>query len=111
MTNDERMTKPELPGRCAFDESPVIRVSGLVWFSSFVFRHSKPVLLGLLIVGSSLKMTAVDYSSVDSIFAARCLDCHASQDPEGQLVLETFGTLMKGGEIGPAVLPGKSAES
>jgi len=56
-------------------------------------------------------MTAVDYSSVDSIFAARCLDCHASQDPEGQLVLETFETLMKGGEIGPAVLPGKSAES
>ena len=55
--------------------------------------------------------SAMDYSSVDSIFTARCLDCHASTDPEGQLVLENFETLMKGGEIGPAILPGKSTAS
>jgi WD40 repeat protein len=54
---------------------------------------------------------AADYSSVDSIFAKHCLDCHASKDPEGELVLESYETLMKGGEIGAAVLPGKSDES
>ncbi len=78
--------------------------------------HSKPFLPGLFILCCFFKMTAAeisapDYSAVDSIFAARCLDCHASQDPEGQLVLESFETLMGGGEIGPAILPGKSAES
>src|SRR5262249_43544679 len=35
----------------------------------------------------------------------------ASKDPEGELVLESFETLMKGGEIGPAILPGKSPDS
>src|SRR3954469_18520372 len=54
---------------------------------------------------------AADYSSVDSIFAKHCLDCHASKDPEGQLVLESFESLMKGGELGAAVIPGKSADS
>jgi hypothetical protein len=52
-----------------------------------------------------------DYASVDTIFTRHCLDCHASKDPEGELVLESFDSLMKGGEIGPAILPGKSADS
>src|SRR5262245_13125524 len=54
---------------------------------------------------------ASDYSSVDAIFSARCLDCHAGKDPEGQLVLDNFESLMKGGETGPAVVPGKSSDS
>ncbi len=52
-----------------------------------------------------------DYAAVDAIFSKHCLDCHASQDPEGKLVLENFDGLMKGGELGAAVLPGKSGES
>src|ERR1043166_1900846 len=52
-----------------------------------------------------------DYAAVDAIFSRHCLDCHASPDAEGQFVLESFDTLMKGGEIGPAVVPGKSGES
>ncbi|MEY2428750.1 MAG: hypothetical protein QOJ40_1635 [Verrucomicrobiota bacterium] len=113
MTKTERMTKTELPGRWAFDEFPVIRTSGFVRHSSFVIRPSNPVLLGLSIIccANALSLPAADFSSVDSIFAAHCLDCHASQDPEGQLVLENFDTLMKGGEIGPAILPGKSSQS
>lgn len=56
-------------------------------------------------------MHSNDYASVDAVFTKYCLDCHASKDPEGDLVLESFDTLMKGGEIGPAVLPGKSSDS
>ena len=48
---------------------------------------------------------------MDTILSAHCLDCHASTDPEGQLVLESFETLMKGGELGAAIVPGKSADS
>jgi len=54
---------------------------------------------------------APDYASVEAIIARHCLDCHAAQDPEGQLVLETFETLMKGGENGAVILPGRSADS
>jgi len=52
-----------------------------------------------------------DYAAVDAIFNQHCLDCHASQDAGGQFVLESYEALMKGGEIGPAILPGRSGES
>jgi sugar lactone lactonase YvrE/mono/diheme cytochrome c family protein len=52
-----------------------------------------------------------DYSTVQAVFGRQCLDCHASKDPEGELVLENFETLMKGGELGPAIVPGKSTDS
>lgn len=52
-----------------------------------------------------------EYTAVNAIFTEHCLDCHGSQDPEGHFVLEDFDSLMKGGEIGPAVVPGKSGES
>jgi len=48
---------------------------------------------------------------VEAIFNQHCLDCHAATEPEGQLVLENFETLMKGGELGPAIMHGKSADS
>jgi len=48
---------------------------------------------------------------VDLLFIRHCLDCHATQDPEGKLVMESFDDLMKGGESGPVIVPGRSAES
>src|SRR5437868_4308851 len=77
------------------------------------------VRLGLLVLGLFARVGAAageavgtnDYGAVEAIFSAHCLDCHASKDPEGELVLENFEMLMKGGEIGPAIVPGKSAES
>ncbi len=52
-----------------------------------------------------------DYAAVHELFATHCVDCHAAQEPEGKLVLETFEALMKGGESGAALKAGKSAES
>src|SRR6266581_4220306 len=52
-----------------------------------------------------------DYSAVDAVFTEYCLDCHAAQDPEAKLVMESFDTLMMGGESGAVIVPGKSAES
>ena len=52
-----------------------------------------------------------EYAAVNAIFTEHCLDCHGSQDPEGHFVLEDFDALMKGGEIGAAVVAGKSGES
>src|SRR5216110_2585385 len=52
-----------------------------------------------------------DYSAVDAIFTRRCLECHDTKDPEANLVLVDFQSLMKGGENGPAIVSGKSEES
>lgn len=45
------------------------------------------------------------------ILRANCLACHNAQAPEGGLVLETPQTILKGGEAGPVVVPGKGGES
>lgn len=52
-----------------------------------------------------------DFETVSALFAQHCVDCHAAQEPEGKLVLETYETLMKGGDSGPALVPGKSSDS
>jgi hypothetical protein len=78
------------------------------------FDHLLPVLFlfGLMAISNAAQPPqSNDYASVDAIFGKYCLDCHASKDPEGDLVLESFDTLMKGGEIGPAIVASKSSES
>jgi WD40 repeat protein len=43
--------------------------------------------------------------------AKNCLACHNANTAESSLVLETPQTIAKGGDSGPVVVPGKSAES
>ena len=54
---------------------------------------------------------SVEFSRVANILAEHCLDCHAVDDPEGKLILESYDLLMKGGESGPAIVPGQNDES
>ena len=42
---------------------------------------------------------------------AGCLACHNAKDKEADLILETPAQMLKGGESGPAVVPGKPDES
>ena len=69
------------------------------------------VLLVSFSPGAGAQTSASDYAVVEGIFAKHCLDCHAAQDPEGKLVLESFASLLRGGETGPALIAGKSDES
>jgi WD40 repeat protein len=48
---------------------------------------------------------------VAPILAARCLACHDAKTAKGRFNVETFSSLMRGGESGAEVTPGKSAES
>jgi hypothetical protein len=48
---------------------------------------------------------------VAPIFAQRCVACHNARTAKGRLNMETYAHLAKGGESGPAFVPGKSAES
>ena len=45
------------------------------------------------------------------VLRKKCLACHNSSDAESDLILETPEAILKGGSLGPAVVPGKSAES
>lgn len=42
---------------------------------------------------------------------ARCADCHGAKKQESGLRLDSLGDILKGGDHGPAVMPGKGAES
>jgi hypothetical protein len=45
------------------------------------------------------------------LLAARCLACHSGSEPEGELDLSSRNRARKGGETGPAVVPGQLAAS
>jgi mono/diheme cytochrome c family protein len=65
----------------------------------------------LLISLGALRAAPPDFAAVFRLLDERCVECHAADDYEGGLVLEDHASLMKGGETGASVVPGKSAES
>ena len=48
---------------------------------------------------------------VAPILATRCLACHDAKTAKGRFNVETFAALMRGGESGAEITPGKSADS
>jgi len=54
----------------------------------------------------------VDFvKEIKPIFEASCIKCHGRGRTKGDLSIESRETLIKGGESGPAIIPGKSEES
>ncbi len=54
----------------------------------------------------------VDFSrDIKPIFEASCIKCHGKGKKKGGFALDDKETLLKGGDSGPAVVVGKSAES
>jgi hypothetical protein len=54
----------------------------------------------------------IDFSKeIQPIFEASCIKCHARGKDKGGLRIDTRETLLKGGDSGPVVVPGKSADS
>ncbi len=48
---------------------------------------------------------------IEPILSDKCAYCHSGKIVEGRFDMGTFEGLMKGGKRGPAIVPGKSAES
>jgi formylglycine-generating enzyme required for sulfatase activity len=67
----------------------------------------------LLVVAEVAPLTAaVDFDrDVRPLLEATCISCHDAEHAEGDLVLESNTSLLKGGASGPAVVPGKPDES
>ncbi len=54
----------------------------------------------------------IDFSKeIKPIFEASCIKCHGRGKDKGGLRIDTRETLLKGGDSGPVVIPGKSADS
>jgi hypothetical protein len=48
---------------------------------------------------------------VHPVLVARCLECHGNEKPKGGLRLDARESMLKGGDGGPVVVPGKPDES
>src|SRR2546428_13952509 len=54
----------------------------------------------------------IDFAKeIKPIFESSCIKCHGRGRTKGDLSIESRDTLLKGGESGPAIVPGKSEES
>ena len=54
----------------------------------------------------------VDFAKeIKPIFESSCIECHGRGKSEGGFKIDTRETLLKGGDSGPAILVGKSADS
>ena len=50
-------------------------------------------------------------ADIKPIFEQSCVKCHGEQKPKGKLRMDSLEGIMKGGEDGKVVVPGKSTES
>src|SRR5689334_6072225 len=61
---------------------------------------------------ASLAAAPVDYSrEIKPLLQATCVKCHGATSQKSDLKLDTAAAALKGGVSGPAIVPGKSAES
>ncbi|MDB5291838.1 MAG: Planctomycete cytochrome, partial [Phycisphaerales bacterium] len=63
-------------------------------------------------IGDVQRATSVDFEKeVLPLLSSSCLACHNKTKAKAKLVLETPADIRKGGESGPAAMPGKGGES
>ena len=80
-----------------------------------------PLAAGIFICLSLWQAASVRAGSLDDVIefdrtiapllSARCLDCHRGPDARGGLDLTRRGSLLTGGESGPAIVPGNVSQS
>jgi mono/diheme cytochrome c family protein len=77
----------------------------------------KQILLISAVIGfasqiAALEPTKVDYASqIKPILAKNCISCHGVEKQKGGLRLDAGASILRGGNSGPILIPGKSNES
>ncbi len=84
----------------------------------FAGRHPISFAILTIALGSCVSVTAAndpsasgDAAAVRSIFQAKCYACHAALGQKAGLRVDTVAAMLKGGDSGPAIEPGKPDES
>lgn len=65
----------------------------------------------LIAPAASAEPAAVDFARVQAVLESKCLECHNPDKVKGDLLMHTAEALLKGGDTGPALVPGKPDES
>jgi len=61
----------------------------------------------LFATSASAEPGAVDFARVQAVLESKCLECHNPDKVKGDLLMHTAEALLKGGDSGPALVPGK----
>src|SRR5438105_14050362 len=90
----------------------MLRLTILVAFLALSLRADDSSAPASIAVSDLKREKPIDFGTeIIPVFQRNCLPCHNAKDAKGDLVLETPATILKGGEDGPAVVPGKGGES
>ena len=93
------------PGRWVIAVSAVLHCG----FAAVSADETKPAALA---IAELARDTPVDFErEILPLLKNNCLACHNQTKAKAELILETPATIRKGGDSGPAIVPGKSAES
>ena len=93
------------PGRWVIAVSAVLHCG----FAAVSADEAKPAALA---IAELARDTPVDFErEILPLLKNNCLACHNQTKAKAELILETPATIRKGGDSGPAIVPGKSAES
>ncbi|MEN9677476.1 MAG: hypothetical protein RIS76_3372 [Verrucomicrobiota bacterium] len=74
-------------------------------------RRAVPALATMATILLLARLAAADFSRIEPLLQEHCVECHEAREPEGGLALDSREGILKGGESGPALTPGKGAES
>src|SRR6516165_12103508 len=75
-------------------------------------RAMLSVLLGFWSAAAAVGQDNVDYiRDVKPIVAQHCIACHGAKVHKAKLRLDTAAFMLEGGASGPAIVPGKAAQS
>src|SRR5687768_13400510 len=61
--------------------------------------------------GPSAEQVEYFEKKVRPLLVAKCFECHSEQNEESELRVDSLAELLAGGTRGPAIVPGKPAES
>ena len=104
-----------LPKMHNFAQGPSCRLVRFGGFGAMTNADSKDftIKLALFVTIACLPLPGAppSFKDVAPILAANCSGCHSASAAMGKLDLSSYDSLRKGGHTGPAILPGKSAES
>lgn len=105
-------------------KTDTVRCPFLSRFSSFIFAlffaacfsthaaEPAPTKRQAIPIAALKRTDPVDFEKeILPLLRTSCLACHNQTTTKGELILETPQTILKGGESGPAVVPGKSSDS
>jgi mono/diheme cytochrome c family protein len=99
-------TSIRLPSRRAANAGSLLRVlavaAGLAWVSAWVSVAG---------AADATKSSALWSAHIQPLFSQHCFKCHGEVKQKGELDLTTLPAMLKGGDSGPAIVPGDPTTS